>query len=248
MPNHRAFERSFDSIPAIFAFTADVFARQRFDHRLLPTVDLAVEELFTNMVKYSTMSDASVDIDLTGIEGGVEVTLIDHDVEPFDVTRSPDADLTLPIEQRTPGGLGLHLIRRLVDSVEYEYARESRRSRITFRMTRSGKCGQPDAANTGGRMLAIEYGQDGSVVIAGRLDAAQAAAAQSFLDQVAGTVTLDCSRLEYISSAGLGVLLKTQKRLFASAGKIRLSGVQPHLMDVFVYSGLDQLFEIEPAR
>ncbi len=101
--------------------------------------------------------------------------------------------------------------------------------------------------NTGERMLAIEYGQDGTVVIAGRLDAAQAAAALSFLDQVEGTVTLECSRLEYISSAGLGVLLRTQKRLFASAGKIRLSGVQPHLMDIFVYSGLDQLFEIEPA-
>ncbi len=101
--------------------------------------------------------------------------------------------------------------------------------------------------NTGERMLAIEYGQDGTVVIAGRLDAAQAAAALSFLDQVEGTVTLECSRLEYISSAGLGVLLRTQKRLFAAAGKIRLSGVQRHLMDIFVYSGLDQLFEIEPA-
>jgi anti-anti-sigma factor len=55
------------------------------------------------------------------------------------------------------------------------------------------------------------------------------------------------SRLEYISSAGLGVLLKTQKRLMASAGKLRLSGVQPHLRDVFTYSGLDQIFEIDSA-
>ena len=96
-------------------------------------------------------------------------------------------------------------------------------------------------------MLAIEYGQDGAVVMTGRLDAAQAATAQAFLDQVQGTVTLDFSRLEYISSAGLGVLLKTQKRLLASAGKLRLSRVQPHLRDVFTYSGLDQIFEIEPG-
>jgi anti-sigma B factor antagonist len=97
-------------------------------------------------------------------------------------------------------------------------------------------------------MLAIEYGPAGTVVMSGRLDAAQSPAAQSFLDQVEGTVTLDCSRLEYISSAGLGVLLKTQKRLLASAGKVRLAGVQPHLRDIFVYSGLDQVFEIEPPR
>lgn len=97
-------------------------------------------------------------------------------------------------------------------------------------------------------MLAIENGPDGVVIIVGRLDAAQSPVAQTFLDRVQGTVTLDCSRLEYISSAGLGVLLKTQKRLLASSGKLRLSGVNRHLQDIFGYSGFDQLFEIEPAR
>ena len=97
-------------------------------------------------------------------------------------------------------------------------------------------------------MLAIEFGGDGVVVIAGRLDAAQSPAAQSFLDKVQGPVTLDCTNLEYISSAGLGVLLKTQKRLMASAGKLKLAGVNRHLQDVFQYSGFDQIFDIEPAK
>ncbi|MEK7752729.1 MAG: STAS domain-containing protein [Acidobacteriota bacterium] len=96
-------------------------------------------------------------------------------------------------------------------------------------------------------MLAIDFGVDGVVVVSGRLDAAQSPAAQSFLDGVSGTVTLDCGKLEYISSAGLGVLLKTQKRLMASAGKLRLVGVNRHLQDIFLYSGFDQIFEIEPA-
>ena len=97
-------------------------------------------------------------------------------------------------------------------------------------------------------MLSIDLGAEGVVVIAGRLDAAEARAAQSFLDGTNGTVTLDCSGLEYISSAGLGVLLKTQKRLLASAGKLRLTGVNRHLQDIFRYSGFDQIFDIEPAR
>jgi len=96
-------------------------------------------------------------------------------------------------------------------------------------------------------MLTIDFGPNGAVVIAGRLDAAQSPAAQAFLDQLDGTVTLDCLRLEYISSAGLGVLLKTQKRLMGSAGKLRLSGVNRHLQDILVYSGFDKIFEIEPA-
>ena len=97
-------------------------------------------------------------------------------------------------------------------------------------------------------MLAIDFGAEGVVVVNGRLDAAEAQAAQSFFDATRGTVTLDCGGLEYISSAGLGVLLKTQKRLLASGGKLRLTGVNRHLQDIFRYSGFDQIFEIEPAR
>ena len=97
-------------------------------------------------------------------------------------------------------------------------------------------------------MLVIDFGATGNVVITGRLDAAQAQAAQSFLDATQGVVTLDCNGLEYISSAGLGVLLKTQKRLLASAGKLKLTGVNRHLLDIFRYSGFDQIFEIEPAQ
>lgn len=96
-------------------------------------------------------------------------------------------------------------------------------------------------------MLAIDHGGPGVVVVSGRLDAAQSSAAQAFLDRVDGTVTLDCSRLEYISSAGLGVLLKTQKRLMAGGGRLKLSGVSPHLQDILVYSGFDRIFEIAPA-
>jgi anti-sigma B factor antagonist len=97
-------------------------------------------------------------------------------------------------------------------------------------------------------MLAMNFGADGTVVISGRLDASQCPAALAFLEKVDGTVSLDCRGLEYISSAGLGVLLKTQKRLGGTGGKLRLTGVNRHLEDIFRYSGFDQIFEIEPAR
>jgi anti-sigma B factor antagonist len=94
-------------------------------------------------------------------------------------------------------------------------------------------------------MLTIEPGAAGAVVIAGRFDAAQCATAQAYLDKLQGTVTLNCRALEYISSAGLGVLLKTQKRLMATGGKLRLTEVNQHLRDILQYSGFDQIFDIE---
>ena len=68
-------------------------------------------------------------------------------------------------------------------------------------------------------MLTMEGGGETPVVLSGRLDATQAAAAQAYLDRLQGVVTLDCSGLQYLSSAGLGVFLKTHKRLLGAGGR-----------------------------
>ena len=239
----REFDRTFDALNAMFAFTRESFSRETMDARLLPVVDLALEELFTNVVKYATTTRSRVKIDLTKVPNGVEVTLTDRDVDFFDVTRTAEVDVNAPIEDRNPGGLGLHLIKKMVEFFEYQYLEASRTSRITFRCTAPERRSKPRDKN----MLAIEQGANGQVLVAGRFDAAQCAAAQAFLDKLNGVVTLDCTRLEYISSAGLGVLLKTQKRLMAASGGLRLAGVNRHLRDIFQYSGFDQIFEIEAA-
>lgn len=151
MNGRRTFGRSVDSIAGIFEFTSQFFVRGHVDPGLLPAVDLAVEELFTNMVKYGQPADprAEVRIDMVTVEGGVEVTLTDFGVEPFDVTLAPDADIDLPIGERPPGGLGLHLTRRLVDAWSYEYTKETRESRVTFRKTLAGRPAAHNASTTG---------------------------------------------------------------------------------------------------
>jgi phosphoserine phosphatase len=131
----RAFARSFASLQDIFAFTADFCARHGVATAIVPTIDLAAEELFTNMVKYGAGGRAEIRIDMAAIPGGVEVALTDYDVEPFDVLQAPTPDVGLPIEQRKPGGLGIHLIRQMLDRIDYDYSRDERRSRISFRKT-----------------------------------------------------------------------------------------------------------------
>jgi anti-sigma B factor antagonist len=96
-------------------------------------------------------------------------------------------------------------------------------------------------------MFEIERGENGEIMFVGRLDAAQAEKAQSFLDSVEAPSVLDFARLEYISSAGLGSLLRTQKRLMASGGCLRLINVNEHIGNVFRFSGFDKIFEIESA-
>ena len=94
-------------------------------------------------------------------------------------------------------------------------------------------------------MFEIEYGDNGDVMCRGRLDAAQCEKALGFMDGLEGACTLDFTDLEYISSAGLGILLKTQKRLAASGPGLRIINVNNHIFDVFRYSGFHAIFDIE---
>ncbi len=96
-------------------------------------------------------------------------------------------------------------------------------------------------------MFEIELTEAGIIAVEGRLDAAQAVKAQTFLDRIEGQCVIDMAKLEYISSAGLGVLLKTHKRLMGSGHGIKLVSVNHHIHDIFRYSGFDKLFEIVPA-
>lgn len=131
-----SFRRSVDALEEIFAFTAATFEREGIDPGVLGTVDFVLEELFTNVVKYGGgAASAGVQIELRKVPGGVEAILTEDDASPFDPTAAPDVDTSLPIEARTPGGLGLHLMRRLVDTMDYRYNEERRQSRISFRKT-----------------------------------------------------------------------------------------------------------------
>ena len=96
-------------------------------------------------------------------------------------------------------------------------------------------------------MFEIDHGAEGVIVFVGRLDAAQCERAQAFVDAASELRVFDFARLEYISSAGLGVLLKAQKRLMKSGGKLKLVNVNNHIHDIFRYSGFDQLFEVTRA-
>ena len=99
-------------------------------------------------------------------------------------------------------------------------------------------------------MFSIGFDEAGMIVAEGRLDAAMAPQAQEFLDAdaAAGAGVLDLAKLEYISSAGLGVLLRTHKRLVAAGSGLKLVNVNSHINDVFMYSGFDKLFEIVVAE
>ena len=127
---NKKFNRNFDELREIVALTEQFFAEQDIDPALRYVVDLAVEELFVNMVTYNIESNRDILIEMSPHEHGVEVSLTDYDVNRFDPRDVRPVDVDAPLEDRTPGGLGLYLILKMVDSIHYEY--RNRQSKITF--------------------------------------------------------------------------------------------------------------------
>ena len=93
-------------------------------------------------------------------------------------------------------------------------------------------------------MLEISVGENDEIVLSGRFDAAEAERARLFFLSLNDAKVVDFARLDYISSAGLGVLLAAQKKLSEQGKGLRLINVNGHIRDVFHFSGFDQIFEI----
>lgn len=94
-------------------------------------------------------------------------------------------------------------------------------------------------------MLEIKTGKEGEILLAGRFDASQVDKARAVFDGIDATCVVDFESLSYISSGGLSVLLATEKRLREGGHRLRLKNMSSHIVELFQYAGLDQIFQIE---
>jgi anti-anti-sigma factor len=94
-------------------------------------------------------------------------------------------------------------------------------------------------------MFDIKVDKNGEVHLGGRFDAAQVEKAEAVFETLDGSSVVNCEKLEYISSAGLSVLISAYKRLQSNGHSMKLRNMTKHVRDIFHYSRLDKIFEIE---
>ena len=94
-------------------------------------------------------------------------------------------------------------------------------------------------------MFDLQETGPGIVRLSGRLDASEADAALAAFRRIQGPLTADFSGLDYISSAGISVIIETYRRLKAAGQEFKLVQMQPRVRNVFMYSGLDKVLTIE---
>ena len=94
-------------------------------------------------------------------------------------------------------------------------------------------------------MFEIKRDDSGTITLHGRLDASQVDGARAVFDGVDDSCKVDFAELSYISSAGLGLLFGTQKRLVEGGGGLTLINLSPHIREIFQIAGFDNIFEIK---
>lgn len=119
----RSFKRDVSSLDELFAFVDRFAEAHPLDERALFAVRLAAEELFTNLVRHNTGGGEAIDVSIEREGGRLVMRLTDFDVDPVVIDGDRSAPVDLPLEERTPGGLGIHLVKSIFDSLTYEYDR-----------------------------------------------------------------------------------------------------------------------------
>ncbi|MCJ7784695.1 MAG: ATP-binding protein [Desulfobacterales bacterium] len=111
-------------------FVADCARTEGFDQRRIQEIELALEEALVNIFNYAypeTPGDIEINCKLE--TGRLIIEIIDSGI-PFDMTSLSDPDLTADVEERKIGGLGIFLVKKMVDEVRYR--REKDRNILTF--------------------------------------------------------------------------------------------------------------------
>lgn len=231
---------------------------------LIPTLNMALDDLLNNVVQYAFPGDPAEHTIV--VEGEVRdecvVLTITDDGTPFNPLTVATPDLSLLLHEREIGGLGIHLIRSMFDEVTYHRnvghnvltvkkkfvsepsASMRRPDRTGIRaFERERKPPQPDQ-HLRSTAMSVTSHRSGDVMIVtpqNRFDTNSAPEVERILmehiERGERKIVLDLSKISYISSIGLRVILKAVMTMSRTDGRVVLSGGNDHVRTVLQLSG-----------
>lgn len=231
---------------------------------LIPTLNMALDDLLNNVVQYAFPNDPTKHhIELEGeVRDAWVIFTITDDGIPFNPLTVAPPDLSLLLHEREIGGLGIHLVRSMFDEVSYHRnvgrnvltVKKKLASETSATMKPPDKTGisafeverlpQPSRQDARSVEKLVESRRSGTVMIVtpqARFDTNSAPEIERILMDDIGQgerqIVLNLSRISYISSIGLRVILKAVKAMIRADGKMVLCGGNDHVRTVLQLSG-----------
>lgn len=117
----KVFPADIDKLPEASEFVLGELEAADASMKAIMQVEVAFEEVFVNVAHYSYENGegtVKVCVDIT--DGTAEITLIDSGMQ-FNPLDKPDPDITASADERDIGGLGIYMVKKTMDDVQYEY-------------------------------------------------------------------------------------------------------------------------------
>lgn len=207
---------------------------------------LALEEIITNVITHGYHSDTSrtFTVRLEAVSAGRIRAVVTDDAPSYNPLARPEVNTALPLEARPVGGLGVHLVKKLMDVCTYEHRDGQNLFSIERKLSRT-----PGAATTI-NIATSSLASSATLSLTGRLDGLSSPELEQQVSALIAsgvrTLTLDLSGLNYVSSAGLRVFIIAAKKLKASGGAAHFISLTPAVRDVFHISGLLTALGVAP--
>ena len=121
MKEQLTFKNEEQELNRVAEFMEGVCDELQLDMHLAMKIQVAMEEMVTNVIFYAYPPGTSADITLTAESDGKEVTFVLSDTgKPFDPTAKEDADLDVNPMDREQGGMGILIVKNIMNEVSYE--------------------------------------------------------------------------------------------------------------------------------
>ncbi len=116
-------EALIENLDQVLAFVDEEIDKLECSVKIRTQIDIAVEELFVNIAHYAYNPEtgpATVRVEVEKDPPAISITFIDHGI-PYDPLAKADPDITLSADEREIGGLGIFMVKKSMDSIDYEY-------------------------------------------------------------------------------------------------------------------------------
>lgn len=115
------FEATFDNLDEIREFVGEAARQVGFSDKVVYSIQLAADEASSNIIEhaYAGVTGGKLEIDLSTSENELKIVLRDQG-KSFDPTSVPEPNVKADLSDRKIGGLGMYLMRKLMDEVTYE--------------------------------------------------------------------------------------------------------------------------------
>lgn len=112
-----------ENLDTVIGFINDELEKYNCSEKTKMKINIAAEEIFVNISNYAydeKTGKAEIDIYFTNDPDTVHITFSDNG-KKYDPLSHNDPDITLSAEERSIGGLGIYIVKKIMDNVEYEY-------------------------------------------------------------------------------------------------------------------------------